>query len=630
MKIKYFLVLFYLLLSFSLSAQITASPTRVTKGVTVVIVDPNGGFALGDQNDIVVDIFSPTGLGNMPITNKKFINSNQLSFEVNTNYTEDYTSHIKINGVDTGVDIDYIRPNIRVLSNSSTSNQVERITEIFTTWDVDNDGSNFWRSSEWSNGDINTWPNDRHDLLAFTFNGTTYSTSVDDAKLTDNGVTFTPKRFKSYSTNGVEGRTNSSHYIIAGDALNFHLDTSGNEPSAIPTTSIVKGMSIFESLIDGVNGLDLGTGITNFNKDNTIKFFSGNGDVGAIGDGVPDAIITQIADASDGSIDIYFYADIDGNVVGRPVGLNIRKDGNNVGAGLLAKWRMDLFKFTSGLSFQSALPTVCNTNHTDVKTLKMAGLELDDFEIIADLPDTDPDYLTNPYQIRFINNINMAAGGNADIAFLAYNTDAFEIKSPIVNKYPLTQYICRFPNTDDVIFNAIADIEGREPGDAIGVGQELQYEWYRFNTITSEVGPMTTGAYDATFDILGGIDETDLGAYNLHIFNNFGRVILPVSIVEGGTPSVWDGTSFNESPLYGAAGISIADSNRDLIFAQNYNVNANEEGCNCKVQSGVNVVIPSGKTLKLHREITVAQNVAAVYDSDGDEVSPFFQRELLP
>ncbi len=78
----------------------------------------------------------------------------------------------------------------------------------------------------------------------------------------------------------------------------------------------------------------------------------------------------------------------------------------------------------------------------------MVGLELDDFEIIADLPDTDPDYLTNPYQIRFINNINMAAGGNADIAFLAYNTDAFEIKSPVAISIHLSQYICRFPNTD--------------------------------------------------------------------------------------------------------------------------------------------------------------------------------------
>ena len=598
-KITFFSFLILILhLGFFAQAQITASPTRVTKGVTVVIVDPNGGFNPGDQNNIVVDIYSPSGHGSMPITDKKFINSNQLSFEVNTNATFDYLSDLKIDGVDTGVDIDYIRPTIRVLSNSSTSNQVERITEIFTTWDYN--GSNFWRSSEWSNSNINTWPNDRHDLLAFTFNGTTYSTGVDDDKLTDKGVIFTPKRFKAYSTNGVEGRTNSSHYIIAGDALNFHLDTPGiDEPSPIPGTSIIKGMSIFESLIDGVNGLDLGTGITNFNKDNTIKFFSGNGDVGAIGDGVPDAIITQIADASDGSIDIYFYADIDGNVVGRPVGLNIRKDGNKVGAGLLAKWRMDLFKFTSGLSFQSALPTVCNTDHTDVKTLKMAGLELDDFEIIGDLPDTDPDYLTNPYQIRFINNINMAAGGNADIAFLAYNTDAFKIKSPIVNKYPLTQYICKFPNTDDVIFNAIADIEDREAGDPIGAGQDLQYEWYRFNAVTSEFGPLNTGVYGATYDITGGIDETDLGSYNLHIFNEFGRVILPVSIVEGGTPSVWDGTSFNESPLYGAAGISIADSNRELIFAQDYNANVDEQGCNCTVQSGVDVVYTFGKNIEI-------------------------------
>ncbi len=43
---------------------------------------------------------------------------------------------------------------------------------------------------------------------------------------------------------------------------------SDSEPAAInPSSTNVIGFTIFNSLVDGENGLDLGTGITNFNVD---------------------------------------------------------------------------------------------------------------------------------------------------------------------------------------------------------------------------------------------------------------------------------------------------------------------------------------------------------------------------
>ena len=469
---KYYLFVILLFTMSIVSSQTpivtSVSPTRVTQGSVITITGENFTNSVADgirirSNDI--------GTGS-----RKRISSTIMTFEINTNLNEDRIGTLHLNGgsTDTGFVIELIDPKDKISSiyDGTNRNNVTRITEIFTDWDFDGDGTKFWRSNDWVSGNLSTYPNDSHNLLGFTFNGITYSTgivdqgtSVVDKRLSDNiGSSFTAKRFKAYSTNGVQGKINNNHYLIVGDKLNGHLDVNGTEPLNFPKPGPIEDFSIFESIVDGENGLDLGTGITNFNNDVTVKFFSGNGNVGAIGDGVPDLIITQIADAGDSSKDIYYYADVDGNVVGRPIALNIRKDGNNSNSNFLASWRMDLFTFQNNLSFQAAVPVNCRTDHTDIKTLKMVGLELDDFEIVANLDETDPDYLTHPdypNQIRLINNINMGAGGNADIAFLAYNTDAFDIKSPVATRYPVSQFICRFSGTTSTFnFDARAIIDG--------------------------------------------------------------------------------------------------------------------------------------------------------------------------
>ncbi len=576
-------------------AQISASPTRVTFQSRVFITNPSANYTNTDRDRIGAALH---GGGALSIGNKQRINGQQMSFDITTTSATDLIADITINSIDTGIDIFYIAPIKKVSSIYSYHTPgFAKITEIFTDWNFD--GDNFWRSNQWRNNDVNTWPNSHNNLLAFTFNGITYSTGANDAALNLKlgAGNFVPKRFKAYSTPGVQGNVNSNHYLIVGDALNNVLDPSP-EPVAIPSPSEIENFTIFNSIIDGLNGLDLGTGITNFNNAVTVKFFSGNGNVGALGDDVPDVIVTQIADANDNSSDIYYYADVHGNVVGKPVALNIRFDGNNSNTyDYLGKWRMDLFKYPNGVSFQAALPATYATNQSATwKSIKMVGLKLDDFNL-------------TPSDIPQINNINMAAGGNADIAFLAYNKDAFDIKSPIATRYPVSQFVCKFPNTTSIKFNAIADIEGRLPSDPIGPGQALEFQWSKYNTTLGTFQPMGIASPDADLDFVGGITTSDLGLYNLTVRNAFGTIILPVNLVEGGTPYIWNGTQFDLPNVYTAAGINPNPSDRNLIFAEDYNLSVDIEGCNCRVQAGTNVTIPAGITMKLFSELTVEEAV---------------------
>mgnify|MGYP000053000203 CR=1 FL=1 len=104
-------------------------------------------------------------------------------------------------------------------------------------------------------------------------------------------------------------------------------------------------------IIDGKNGLELGTGISNFNINTDVRFYSGNGQPGAISDGgTPDLLISQVAQA--GGTDIYYYADNLGNIVGRPVRLSIPNYNNTE----LANWRLDLYSFPNNQDFTFAKP----------------------------------------------------------------------------------------------------------------------------------------------------------------------------------------------------------------------------------------------------------------------------------
>src|SRR5690606_17754629 len=136
-------------------------------------------------------------------------------------------------------------------------------------------------------------------------------------------------------------------FIITGDLVDvIPFASHANTPAEFQTLTDIKDLTVLEAIIDGKNGLELGTGITNFNRDDEVQFFSGNGTVGAINDdGAPDLLITQIADA--GASDLYYYMDEDSNVIGRPIRLQMNQNNPNQ-TPILSKWKMNLYTFLGG------------------------------------------------------------------------------------------------------------------------------------------------------------------------------------------------------------------------------------------------------------------------------------------
>lgn len=535
-------------------------PTRVTSKSKVTLI----GTGFTTTTAIAVNGISVAS------NSIKLISNTELTFQISHSGASDITGNLSVEGVSTPNTITYVAPTPKLLKNGAGSN-VTKITEIFTTY------NGFWRSSQWkaapNNNDLK--PNTSHDLLAFTYDGITYSTGVNDALLTANRVIFNKQLFYAYTTNGVDGVTQTFNYLAMADLIDGQVaeGTEITSPNILSTT-------IYEAITDGVNGLDLGTGVTNFNQAVDVKFYSSGGRLGAVNDGAPDFLISQIAMA--GSTDIYYYADDMGNVLGRPIKLTILEENANDGDALLARWRLDLFSFANGLNYGLATPSLRAFSNNEERPLRMAAFRFEEFGIDAST-------------IERINNVNMVAGGTADLAFIAYNRGSFDNRIPVFTQFPVSRSICKLPSTSSITFSATAIVGG----DAVGDPEEtLTYQWYKYNT------PIE-GATSSSYTISGNIELGHLGTYKLKVSNDFGSIIAPLSFTQGGTPTFWNGTSWELPPGYAQAGIVVSDQDKALVFSSDYNEAGDLEGCDCTVNSGANVTIPSGATLKLYNTMVV-------------------------
>ncbi|WP_299776603.1 T9SS type A sorting domain-containing protein [uncultured Formosa sp.] len=554
-------------------------PTRVTSQTKITILGT--GFTNAIKNSISIN--------NIAITDVTLVSTTEISLKViktgttnSLNNALSMTSVTIASGVDTTVDYIGYKDKASQTTNTADSKFFDKITEIFTNWNYN--GNDYWRSGWYSASDQNTWPNDRHELLAFTYNGVTYSTGVDDDLLTAKGISFQAQTFQAYSTNGVIGVTNGSNFIEVGDLL----DGEVNEGTTITSQDILD-LKILEMITDGKNGLDLGTGVTNFNSDISIEFNSPDGEPNAIGDIVPDLIITQIAAA--GGYDIYYYQDERGNVVGTPIRLYIHSTANT-----LAEWRMDLFSVTNGVSYEDAVPTRRGQTADNTRALMLFALHFDDFDITTS-------------NIDDVYKINLAAGGTADMAFLAYNASAFVSRAPVVDSYPLSRYVCRLPSTTDIVLKVNANIGGTATGDPI---EDLNYQWYKDDV---EISGATSNTYT-----ISSVDTDDLGVYKLEVSNGYGTVIAPTTLSEGGVPTYWDGTSWGYDQVYTDLGLTVNDEDKSLIFSDDYNENVSLFGCDCTVEAGQDVVIPSGNKLMLYNEITVESTGTFTVEDDASLV----------
>ncbi|MCW3117937.1 MAG: hypothetical protein JWM28_2019, partial [Chitinophagaceae bacterium] len=253
------------------------------------------------------------------------------------------------------------------------------------------DYNGFWKTSASAINSVK--PVNSHNLLAFTYNNTQYSTGVNDQVLSNHGESFIASDFWSLPVAGFTGAINSITKIGVGEMYDgIHNGASHPAP--------VNNIAFY--LTDGIKGLNLGTGVANLPA-GTISFNVNTITPQNIGDGVPDVIVTQIADPN-GSTDSYSFIDASGSIVGH------KKDMLFTSISPVANWTADFYEAST-----NPLTLTSSFTNTD-RQIRMWAADLGDFGITA----------ANYQSVR---KFTIHLSGNSDIAFVAYNNATFNISS---------------------------------------------------------------------------------------------------------------------------------------------------------------------------------------------------------
>ncbi len=177
-----------------------------------------------------------------------------------------------------------------------------------TTTRIITDFGGYWSSTTASPNPIR--PDSSHMLLGFTFNGVTYSTGVNDGVLISNSVPYTPGNWQAFPVADIAGNYGAG----AGGGIACYIALASKVDRSPSTGNIpaVSDFTIRNALIDGVKGLDLGTGVTNLPTSAVMNFRIFNIDPTKIDDDEPDIILTQIADPTSSMNDQFSLRDASG------------------------------------------------------------------------------------------------------------------------------------------------------------------------------------------------------------------------------------------------------------------------------------------------------------------------------
>ena len=269
-----------------------------------------------------------------------------------------------------------------LLSNTSFSQY--KINQIIT------DYNGYWKSSATA---INTVkPDNSHNLLAFSYYGKTYSTGVNDTKLTTNGDLFIPGDYRALPVQAITGAVNANTKIGVGEKYD---GVTGGKSTPSPINNIPY------YLTDGIKGLDIGTCIANLPV-GKLSFAVTSINLAAINDSIPDVVITQTADPSGSDYDRYEFTDIEGNRVGNYVDI-VLSSLPSVGT-----WVADFYEASTN-------PMTLSPGY--VKTERGLRLWAADFGVFG----------INATNISRVAYFKISLNGNSDVAFVAYNNNAVNV-----------------------------------------------------------------------------------------------------------------------------------------------------------------------------------------------------------
>jgi len=343
----------------------------------------------------------------------------------------------------------------------------QQVTEVIT------DFGGFWKSTTAANNA--TWPNNSHNVLSFKYNSVIYSTGVDDVKLNSNSITYTAGDFRAFPVSSVGGTVTGGASIYIALASQYDGIPNGYS-NPLPS------LKIKDVLIDGIHGLDIGTGATNIPASALVNFPINAILSSSINDAKPDILVSQIASPTS-SGDTLYYINSSGAVVGNKIAINWTTISK------LGTYYLDLYSLPSGALCDTAKISGAFDKETN-REIRLAAYTLADFGITTG-------------NASSVTGFILKASGTSDPAFIAYNTDAFVIPAPVITVQPATQVVC--PNAShSVTFSVTA------------TGGSLSYQWRKNNVDIA-------GATSSTYSI-ANVVTASAGAYNVVVSNPVGSV----------------------------------------------------------------------------------------------------------
>ncbi|WEK34021.1 MAG: T9SS type A sorting domain-containing protein [Candidatus Pseudobacter hemicellulosilyticus] len=364
---------------------------------------------------------------------------------------------------------------VQVTTASGTGSRVG--FNFVLTAGVITDFGGFWNAS----GVIpnETLVDSSHNLLAFTYNDVVYSTGVNNGILNSHSITYVEGSWRALPVAGVSGNNDStrSTYI----ALASKVD--GSASVAIPAN--VRDKTIKSVLVDGSNGLDLGTGVTNLPGTAQFQFPIDNFNADKITDAEPDILLTQIASPSAGN-DVFSFVNASGTVVGNTVTQDMTQ------LPRLGSYMLDLFRLPHNAPYNSA--TVYNTAMANVtRDIRIVAFRLSDFGI-------------TPGNISQVRSMRVSPSGNSDYAFIAYNASTLNIPPTIAQDSSRSHTrICAGATADMTVIATAAS------------GGALAYSWEQSTNNGSTWTAVTDGgAYSgsttSTLAVVGPANNTQFRA----------------------------------------------------------------------------------------------------------------------
>lgn len=345
-----------------------------------------------------------------------------------------------------------------------------RVTQLVT------DYNGYWSSTDVFN---EIRPVDRHNIVGFKFGEVMYSTGVNDALLTANGQVFTPGQFKAFPFASLGGNTAGS-YLVAGRQMD------GDSIARVVNSYFVRNITLRQALFDGVNGLDISTGVTNITHvANPLTYAFSIANEAVVLDEIPDFLFSQIAEPAPLNMDTLYLVNAEGETVGNPVYMQY----GNIPA--VGRFQYDFFTYPAAQSYDTAVPLGATASGSEHRDIRLMGVRLSDLGITAE-------------NYQEVVGMRITKGGSADPAFYAFNEASINVGLPHITVQPMSQTTCT-DGTASVTFSVTA------------TGEDLNYQW-KFNNQNIE------GATESSYTISPVLPQ-NAGIYSVLVSNANGETL---------------------------------------------------------------------------------------------------------